>query len=99
MTGSWSWLQRHAAGAPAPLRERALAYLREEGRPLPEEVAAAGLRALRATLDLGPDRRAALDLLAADALVTLALLAKAESDPAGLGTLARALRHDVSRAL
>lgn len=99
MSGSRAWLQRHAAGAPAPLRERALAYLREDGLPVPEELGAAGLRALGATLDLGPDRRAALDLLAADALVTLALLAKAESDPAGLGALARTLRCDVSKAL
>jgi hypothetical protein len=57
-----------------------------------ESLGAAGLRALEATLRLGPERPAALDLLAADALVTIGLQSKAEHDPAGLGALARALR-------
>ena len=90
-----AWIQRRSAGAPDPLRERALAYV-GEGDESAESLGAAGLRALRATLNLGPDRRAALDLLAADALVTLALLARAETNPAGLADLARSLRRDAT---
>ncbi len=40
----------------------------------------------------------ALDLLAADALVTLALLAQAQREPAGLGAFAAAVLRDVSPA-
>lgn len=88
-----AWLQRRSEGAPALLRERVLAYA-QEGEPAgPESLGAASLRALDATLNLGPDRSAALDLLAADALVTLALLAQAEADPAGLAGLAQSLRR------
>jgi hypothetical protein len=58
--------------------------------PLPERLAAAGRRAL-ALVERGPgDRASALDLLAADALITLALLAQAEQAPAGLAAFARA---------
>lgn len=91
-----SWLQRRAEGAPDLLRERALAYAQEGDPAAAGSLGAAGLRALHATLNLGPDRRAALDLLAADALVTLALLARAEADPAGLADLARSLRRDAT---
>lgn len=91
-----AWLQRRSEGAPDLLRQRVLAYA-EEGDPAgPESLGAAGLRALDATLELGPDRRAALDLLAADALVTLALLAQAEADPAGLAGRARSLRRSAA---
>ena len=93
-----SWIQRRSEGAPDLLRERALAYA-GEGDAAAESLGAAGLRALHATLNLGPDRRAALDLLAADALVTLALLARAEADPAGLADLARSLRRDATTTL
>jgi hypothetical protein len=58
--------------------------------PLPERLAAAGRRAL-ALVEASPgDRASALDLLAADALVTLALLAQAETAPAALAAFARA---------
>jgi len=96
MAGSRSWLQRRSEGAPDPLRVRALSYLDESDPLTAESLGAAGLRALRATLALVPDRRAALDLLAADALVTLALQVGAETDPAGLADLARALRRDAT---
>lgn len=91
-----SWLQQRSAGAPDLLRERVLAYVHGGGSAAAESLGTAGLRALHATLTLGPDRRAALDLLAADALVTLALLARAEADPAGLADLARSLRRDAT---
>lgn len=94
MASSREWLARRSEGAPEALRERALAYVPEPAEPSAEALGAAGLAALEVTLGLGPDRPAALDLLAADALVTLALQAKAEHDPAGLGELARALRRN-----
>jgi hypothetical protein len=66
------------------------------GGPPAESLGAAGLLALEATLRLGPERPAALDLLAADALVTMALQARAEHDPARLGELARVLRRNAT---
>jgi hypothetical protein len=50
------------------------------------------MSALEAAIHQGADRTVALDLLAADALVTLALLAQAESTPADLGAFAGQLR-------
>ena len=49
---------------------------------------------LAAVMPQGRDRAAALDLLAADALVTLALLAQAETAPEGLGRFAEHLVRD-----
>ena len=89
--GAW-WSDR-TAGAPPALVRCAERYL-EPGWPAePFALGAAGLRALEVTLRLGPDRRAALDLLAADALVTSALQAEAELAPHRLVTSARTLRH------
>lgn len=59
---------------------------------VPEALAMAGLAALRHTIASPGDRSVALDLLAADALVTLALAAQAEADPSGLAAFARRLR-------
>jgi hypothetical protein len=47
---------------------------------------------LVAAMSAGSSRACALDLLAADALITLALLAAAERDPATLGATAGAIR-------
>lgn len=89
-----AWFDRESDGAPAPLRERALGYLASgpPGGDVPEALAAAATRALATTLAHPGGRGAALDLLAADALVTLALKAKAASDPAALGRFAERLR-------
>jgi hypothetical protein len=57
-----------------------------------DQMAGAALAALGATLASSGDRSTALDLLAADALVTLALLARAESDPAHLAAFAVEIR-------
>jgi hypothetical protein len=46
----------------------------------------------------GGDRSVALDLLAADALVTLALLAQAQASPERLGEFAASVLHDISPA-
>jgi len=80
-----AWLERHTSNAPPALRARVLGYA---SAPMPGGLAAhladAGARAL-AEVEAHPgDRSAALDLLAADALVTLALLAQAQQDPGGL---------------
>jgi hypothetical protein len=65
---------------------------------LPAALAVAGSRALDHVLARAGDRTVALDLLAADALVTLALLAQAQASPERLGEFAAAVLHDVSPA-
>jgi hypothetical protein len=62
----------------------------------PEALARSGRRALDRVLARAGDRSVALDLLAADALVTLALLAQAQSSPERLGDFAAAVLRDVS---
>jgi hypothetical protein len=70
-----------------------------EGDPSsPESLAAAGRRALDQVLGRAGDRSVALDLLAADALVTLALLAQAQASPERLGEFAAVVLRDVSPA-
>jgi len=92
MTASEWLLQRTSAG-PARLRARVMEFW--EGAPaagpLAERLAEAGRRALAGVLAHPGDRDAALDLLAADALITLALLAQAEDAPEELGSFAAAL--------
>jgi hypothetical protein len=92
-----AWFLAKSAGAPVPLRDRAGWYVEAVGEAggtggVPGALAAAGLDALGSTIRSSGDRSAALDLLAADALVTLALLAQSEADPVGLATFARQLR-------
>lgn len=87
------WLDRHTAAAPAALqarvRERALAVGLDV--PVPMALATAGGAALDHVVAHPGDRSVALDLLAADALITLALLAHAEQAPATLGAFATSL--------
>lgn len=101
MSALAGWLDAHTGAAPPVLRERVRAYVSRAaagGEPVTshaQALAAAGAAAL-ATVTAHPgDRSVALDLLAADALITLALLEQAERDPAGLGALADELlrRH------
>jgi hypothetical protein len=66
--------------------------------PLAESLAAAGRRALDHVAAHPGDRSVALDLLAADALITLALLAEAERRPEHLGEFAATLVHAGSPA-
>jgi hypothetical protein len=91
-----TWLERHTAAAPpalrARVREHALAM--ETGAPLPAVLAAAGERALEGVLAHPGDRSVALELLAADALITLALLAQAQHAPAALGSFAASLLQE-----
>jgi hypothetical protein len=76
------WLDQHTSQAPTALRARVRQYaLLAAGASLPHVLAAAGQTALDQVLSHAGDRTAALDLLAADALITLALLAQAEANP------------------
>ena len=91
------WFAAHSVGAPGPLCARAERYLAAgAGAAVPaRQLARAAADALAAALARpgAGDRTAALDLLAADALMTLALQAYAETDPAGLARFAAELRN------
>lgn len=63
--------------------------------PTPGTLAESGRHALDRVLARTGDRSVALDLLSADALVTLALLAQALRAPEGLGAFAAGLLRDV----
>ncbi|MFL5401936.1 MAG: hypothetical protein ACJ8BF_03880 [Gemmatimonadales bacterium] len=89
MTLIAEWLERHTNQAPPALRARVTFYaLHAAGPSLPLILASAGQTALQEVLEHSGDRSAALDLLAADALITLALLAQAESSPDRMEELA-----------
>jgi hypothetical protein len=76
------WLDQHISRAPAALRQRVKEYaLSVPGNSRAASLAAAGRAALDRVLAHSGDRSAALDLLAADALITLALLAQAQTAP------------------
>jgi hypothetical protein len=76
------WLDRHTSQAPAALRARVAHYAGSAtGATRPAVLAAAGHAALDRVLAHPGDRSVALDLLAADALITLALLAQSQAAP------------------
>jgi hypothetical protein len=77
------WLGSKTSRAPEVLRERVVSFVGEPGPDveLSDRLAGAGGEALQSVLAHGGDRSVALDLLSADALITLALLAQAERDP------------------
>ncbi|MDF3054080.1 MAG: hypothetical protein K0S19_2185 [Geminicoccaceae bacterium] len=88
------WLDRHTSQAPAALAARVREFaLAASGATPALTLAAAGQSALEKVLSHSGDRSAALDLLAADALITLALQAQAQDDPAGLEEFATAVLH------
>ena len=91
------WLDRHTAEAPpalrARVRERALAT--PAGAGLPVTLAVAGRETLERVAAHPGDRSVALDLLAADALITLALLAQAQRAPEELGVFAASILQAV----
>jgi hypothetical protein len=88
-----AWLDRHTAGAPPALRARVRehALTASSEAPLPVLLAAAAGRALERVVAHPGDRSVALDLLAADALITLGLLAQAQAEPAELDAFATSL--------
>lgn len=95
MSGVLRWFEEQSEGAPEALRARSAHYLeplRDAADPA-EAMAGAATAALAAALARPGDRAVALDLLTADALVTLALKAQAAGDPARLGAFAATLRR------
>lgn len=91
-----AWFRARTSGAPEALRARAERFFDAAAHEdLVERFAVAGRAALAEASVDGATRPAALDLLAADALITLALLRSAEDDPARLGGRAAALRREV----
>ena len=70
----------------------------DHAEPHPVSLAAAGRRALERVAAHPGDRSVALELLAADALITLALLAQAEREPERLGEFAGELVRSASAA-
>lgn len=87
------WLRSRTAAAPAALRSRVLEHARSEtgAGELPEHLALAAERVLSIVEEHPGDRGVALDLLAADALITLALLAESEVAPETLGRFTEGL--------
>ena len=87
------WLDRHTDRAPAALRARVREYALAAGSDaaLRDALAQAAARALDRVVAHPGDRSVALDLLAADALITLALLAQAQSVPERLGEFAASM--------
>ena len=87
------WLDARIAKAPVALRARIreLAASSPAPPPIGPVLARVASRVLREVAGSRGDRSVALDLLAADALITLALVAQAESDPATLAGFAREL--------
>ena len=89
------WLAASASGAPAELLTRANEWLARvpASGSASNDLAGAGRMALRAVVESAGERSAAADLLAADALVTLALEARAGEDPGSLGEFAANIRR------
>lgn len=86
MTDAATWFAEHAVGAPAALRTSAAGYLAHanSGGSVGSQLTEAATLALRDASGQDRSRAAALALLTADSLITLALLAEAEANPAGL---------------
>ncbi len=84
---------RHTGRAPAALAARvaALAQSVSTDGATDRVLATAAATALDCVASQAGDRSVALDLLAADALITLALLARAQHAPDQLGDFARTL--------
>ena len=93
MTDAAAWVEAHTHGAPRALLVRVEQHMTSvpEGT-LGHRLAQAGELALGESIRRGSGREGALDLLAADALITLALLECAGRDPAELGVTAQRLR-------
>ncbi len=97
MTTSIERFAADATGAPDALAERARAYLQQASESArPSGLATASRLALDASMADGSRRERALDLLAADALITLALLEVARDAPEALLDAAVGLRHVVT---
>lgn len=88
MTEAAAWLRARLSGAPPELLD-AMEWALPEDAPSVADALAAGALLLYDALRTGGDAREdALPLLAADALMTHALQAQAEADPASLSGFA-----------
>ena len=85
-----TWLDARRPAPPPALRQHLMGFVQDAPGNLPEHLADAGVALLGRVLS-HPEggRELALDLLAADALVTYAFEAQAEFDVGGLTDLAR----------
>lgn len=80
-----SWIDDHLGDAPPSLVERMRELVRvSDGRTSAHALANAAAAGLRNAIEIGDKREAALDLLAADALLTHACELVASLDPDGL---------------
>ncbi len=85
MTAAEAWLRERVPGAPPRLLEAMVSALRADDEvSVPEALAEASLGLLTGLPGRGARTGDALPLLASDALLTHALEAQAELDPAGL---------------
>ena len=94
-----SWAERHTHEAPQFLRARVMALASMRSLPpgtIPERLAFAGRRALENVCKHPGDRTVALDLLAADAQITMSMLAQADLDPTRLDEFAERLQRAAS---
>ncbi len=85
------WLASKTLTAPPDLRERVDQLAQRHtvaDRPLADQLARAAAEALDQVVAHPGDRSVALELLSADALITLALLSRAEQNPEGLAEFA-----------
>ncbi len=91
--GMARWLDARTSKGPPVLRDRVLEHAAAptEASTAAEHLALVAERVLAMVEEHPGDRSIALDLLAADALITLALLAKSELAPADLGGFAEGL--------
>lgn len=84
------WLDQRRPAPPPTLRRHLLGLVQDAPGNLPDHLAEAGVALLGRVLSRPEGgRELALDLLAADALVTYAFEAQAETDTGGLSVLAR----------
>lgn len=85
-----AWLDARRPVPPPTLREHLITLVPDASENGPDQLVDAGVALLARVLDRSEGgRELALDLLAADALVTYAFEAQAEVDTAGLAALAR----------
>jgi len=97
MTALDGWLAARTEGAPEALRRRAQHYLKPAEAPdAVDRLVVAARSALAAASGAEAGRSVAIDLLTADALITLALLRQSETGPGGLAARARTIRLDSS---
>ena len=101
MTSAFAWLQTSITDAPDQLRVRMLRALADadENRSVAQQLADAAMSCLSASLENTADRSCAIDLLAADALLTHACQAAAEDGADSLVAFTESLNADSFAAL